>query len=140
MHVPCPSGLNLPCPPLETLSVLGVLTPLGIYPRVRQVENVFIRGQYAQIRPVEPIIMISSRSLFALPFLFNLVHGAVVLSAPAQTFNGVGGSGAWWPHDLHKFPESVRQNVSNLLFSEQGLGLSSYRYNLGGGGESNINS
>ncbi|QRW24543.1 Cellulase (glycosyl hydrolase family 5 protein) [Rhizoctonia solani] len=32
------------------------------------------------------------------------------------------------------FPESVKRNLSDLLFSEKGLGLSSYRYNLGGGG------
>ncbi|KAG9096323.1 hypothetical protein FRC06_008769 [Ceratobasidium sp. 370] len=69
-----------------------------------------------------------------LPALLKLVNGAVVLSAPAQTFAGVGGSGAWWPHDLYQFPESVRKNLSDLLFSQAGLGLSSYRYNLGGGG------
>ncbi|KAJ7259124.1 glycoside hydrolase [Mycena haematopus] len=60
--------------------------------------------------------------------------GASVSATPAQTFLGIGGSGAWWPHDLFNFPEVVRQNLSTLLFSPSGLGLSSYRFNVGGGG------
>lgn len=62
------------------------------------------------------------------------VLSATVSSTVAQTFLGVGGSGGWWPHDLFNFPDSVRENLSTLLFSETGLGISSYRYNLGGGG------
>lgn len=38
--------------------------------------------------------------------------------------------------DLIHFPVSVRENLANLLWSANGLGLSSYRWNLGGGGES----
>ncbi|KAF7341842.1 Glycoside hydrolase family 30 protein [Mycena sanguinolenta] len=60
---------------------------------------------------------------------------AATLSAtPAQTFSAIGGSGAWWPNDLFNFPDAVRQNLSTLLFSQSGLGLSHYRYNLGSGG------
>ncbi|KAF5387231.1 hypothetical protein D9757_006816 [Collybiopsis confluens] len=62
------------------------------------------------------------------------VQSATISSSVAQTFEGIGGSGAWWPHDLYNFPDSVKQNLSSLLFSESGLGISSYRYNLGGGG------
>lgn len=62
------------------------------------------------------------------------VASAAVSSSPAQTFTGIGGSGAWWPNDLWKFPEATRQNLSMLLFSQSGLGLSSYRYNVGAGG------
>lgn len=69
-------------------------------------------------------------SLFIVP-----TNGATVSSAPAQTFSGVGGSGAWWPMDLFHFPEAARQNLSDLLFSQSGLGLSSYRWNIGGGGK-----
>ncbi|KIK60846.1 glycoside hydrolase family 30 protein [Collybiopsis luxurians FD-317 M1] len=84
------------------------------------------------------MLRIPSRSL-VLVAAFNLhllsnVRSATVSSSVAQTFEGIGGSGAWWPHDLFNFPDSVRQNLSSLLFSESGLGLSSYRYNLGGGG------
>lgn len=63
-----------------------------------------------------------------------VVHAATVSSAPAQTFTGIGGSGAWWPNDLWHFPDTTRQNLSSLLFSQSGLGLSSYRYNVGAGG------
>ncbi|KAF5354805.1 hypothetical protein D9756_005541 [Leucocoprinus leucothites] len=62
------------------------------------------------------------------------VNAATVSSTPTQTFTGIGGSGAWWPNDLWHFPESTRQNLSALLFSSSGLGLSSYRYNVGAGG------
>lgn len=62
------------------------------------------------------------------------VTPATISSSPAQTFNGIGGSGAWWPNDLWHFPEATRQNLASLLFSQSGLGLSSYRYNIGAGG------
>ncbi|TFK44988.1 glycoside hydrolase family 5 protein [Crucibulum laeve] len=67
-------------------------------------------------------------------YLIARSHGASVSSSPAQTFLGIGGSGAWWPTDLYRFPEATRQNLSQLLFSQNGLGLSSYRYNIGAGG------
>ncbi|KAF9494160.1 glycoside hydrolase family 5 protein [Pleurotus eryngii] len=69
-----------------------------------------------------------------LSLLIGPTNGATVSSTPAQTFSGVGGSGAWWPMDLFHFPEAARQNLSDLLFSATGLGLSSYRWNIGGGG------
>ncbi|EJU00965.1 glycoside hydrolase family 5 protein [Dacryopinax primogenitus] len=56
------------------------------------------------------------------------------LTQPAQTMQGIGASGAWWPLDLYNYPDAVRQNVSYLLFSSDALGLTSYRYNVGGGG------
>ncbi|TDL26637.1 glycoside hydrolase [Rickenella mellea] len=64
-----------------------------------------------------------------------LINGRVTVSTqPAQTMNGIGASGAWWPNNLGQYPESVRSHVADLLFSQNHLGLSSYRYNLGGGG------
>ncbi|KAF8148566.1 glycoside hydrolase family 5 protein [Mycena galopus ATCC 62051] len=83
-----------------------------------------------------PFIVAASLLLVKSP---KPVLGASVSATPAQTFLGIGGSGAWWPHDLFNFPETVRQNLSNLLFSPTGLGLSSYRYNIGGGGVGVIN-
>jgi O-glycosyl hydrolase len=53
-----------------------------------------------------------------------------------QTITSFGASGAWWPNDLVLFPESVQANVSELLFSDSGLQLSSYRYNMGADGGS----
>ncbi|MFD8392063.1 glycoside hydrolase [Streptomyces sp. NPDC059680] len=52
----------------------------------------------------------------------------------AQTIDNIGASGAWWVNDLQHFDPKVQARVARLLFSEQGLDLSSYRYNIGGGG------
>jgi O-glycosyl hydrolase len=59
---------------------------------------------------------------------------AAVSATPAQTMQGFGASGAWWPKDLYRFDPSVREAVADLLFDPGGIGLSVYRYNLGGGG------
>ena len=69
----------------------------------------------------------------------RVVGGAnlsVVTVSPAarQTIAGFGASGAWWPIDLERFPESVRRDVGRMLFSADGIELSGYRYNIGGGG------
>ncbi|KAJ7250638.1 glycoside hydrolase [Mycena rebaudengoi] len=77
------------------------------------------------------VALLSASLLLAGP---TAVLSASISATPAQTFLGVGGSGAWWPHDLFNFPEAVRQNLSTLLFSQSGLGLSNYRYNIGAGG------
>ncbi|MGW0820227.1 glycoside hydrolase [Streptomyces sp. NPDC002845] len=52
----------------------------------------------------------------------------------AQTIENIGASGAWWVNDLTKFHPRVQARVAKLLFSRKGLDLSSYRYNIGGGG------
>ncbi|MEU9392873.1 glycoside hydrolase [Streptomyces sp. NPDC048324] len=52
----------------------------------------------------------------------------------AQTIDDIGASGAWWVNDLQHFEPEVQARVAKLLFSRQGLALSSYRYNIGGGG------
>ncbi|MFC3574586.1 glycoside hydrolase [Streptomyces yaanensis] len=52
----------------------------------------------------------------------------------AQTIDNIGASGAWWVNDLKNFDPAVQARVAKLLFSAQGLDLSSYRYNIGGGG------
>ena len=62
------------------------------------------------------------------------VATALVSPTAAQTMDGFGASGAWWPSDLEHFPPAVQERVADLLFSRTGIGLSSYRYNIGGGG------
>ncbi|MEV6838257.1 glycoside hydrolase [Streptomyces sp. NPDC051133] len=52
----------------------------------------------------------------------------------AQTIDDIGVSGAWWVNDLQHFDPAVQARVARLLFSPQGLDLSAYRYNIGGGG------
>src|SRR5436309_5743947 len=60
---------------------------------------------------------------------------ARVDAGPLQTMVGFGASGAWWPHDLGRFPASAQQHAASLLFSRTfGIGLSIYRYNIGAGG------
>jgi O-glycosyl hydrolase len=60
---------------------------------------------------------------------------AVVDSNVVQTMQGFGAAGAWWPNDLVNFRDAVQQQVANLLFDvNTGIGLSVYRYNIGGGG------
>ena len=60
-------------------------------------------------------------------------------SSPSQIVNGIGASGAWWPIDLASFPDSARSQAAKLLFDSSasqagGAGLTSFRYNVGGGG------
>ncbi|GID95715.1 lectin [Amorphoplanes digitatis] len=59
---------------------------------------------------------------------------AEVSPAPAQTIEAFGASGAWWVNDLANFAPAVQQRVAGLLFGADGLALSAYRYNIGGGG------
>ena len=58
-----------------------------------------------------------------------------ISSIPQQTIKSFGASGAWWPNYLKDFPLAQQQNLSRLLFSEDGLQLSGYRYNMGASGE-----
>jgi len=54
----------------------------------------------------------------------------VVISSNAQqTIRSFGASGAWWPNFLNDFPPAQQRNLSQLLFSEDWLHLSGYRYN-----------
>jgi O-glycosyl hydrolase len=59
---------------------------------------------------------------------------AEVSAGSAQTMNGFGASGAWWPNDLVRFPASVQEQVADQLFTSSGIDLSVYRYNIGAGG------
>jgi O-glycosyl hydrolase len=59
---------------------------------------------------------------------------AWVDARPRQTVHGFGASGAWWPNDLARFPAGVRDRVASMLFDPDGLALTVYRYNVGGGG------
>ncbi|EIM85030.1 glycoside hydrolase [Stereum hirsutum FP-91666 SS1] len=88
---------------------------------------------------LSPPHLLSSSVATALSILSGIlapqhVTAATVSSEVAQTFLGIGGSGAWWPTDLYLYPDEVKKNLSALLFSEDGMGISSYRYNVGGGG------
>jgi O-glycosyl hydrolase len=79
--------------------------------------------------PASPAIATSPT--IATPANLAVAHVAV---AAAQTVDGFGASGAWWPNDLVKFPAKEQKIVADMLFSLQGIALSGYRYNIGGGG------
>jgi O-glycosyl hydrolase len=68
-------------------------------------------------------------------------HSGMVNAFPVQTMQGFGASGAWWPNDLAHFRPDVQERVGELLFSRRaGIGLSVFRYNIGGGGKGLTNS
>jgi O-glycosyl hydrolase len=63
------------------------------------------------------------------------VSAVRVEATPLQTITGFGASGAWWPNDVSDFSPAGQTRIAALLFSRtNGLGLSIYRYNIGGGG------
>ena len=56
-----------------------------------------------------------------------------------QTLDGFGASGAWWAQDVGGWEDEKRERIVQLLFDrEEGIGLSVYRYNIGGGNGENI--
>ncbi|MDQ6742076.1 MAG: beta-glycosidase, partial [Candidatus Dormibacteraeota bacterium] len=68
------------------------------------------------------------------PSGFSTSAPALVDSAVVQTMEGFGAAGAWWPDDLVKFRTGVQNQVADMLFDQNGIQLSAYRYNIGGGG------
>jgi len=63
----------------------------------------------------------------------------VDLETERQVIDGFGASGAWWAQDVGGWEEQKRTRIADLLFDdEKGIGLSIYRYNIGGGDGENI--
>jgi O-glycosyl hydrolase len=76
---------------------------------------------------------------FALPVGAYAAEGdapATVGPDPVQDMEGFGASGAWWPIDMVDLHPAARAELSRMLFAPGpvGIGLSAYRYNIGGGG------
>lgn len=65
---------------------------------------------------------------------------AVVSRTPEQRLMGFGASGAWWSGPIYSFSNSAKAELGRLLFSKNGLALSQFRYNIGGGGSGVITS
>lgn len=59
---------------------------------------------------------------------------ARVSAERSQTVLGFGASGAWWPAEIDQFPAEAQAQVASMLFGTDGIQLSRYRYNIGGGG------
>ena len=62
---------------------------------------------------------------------------ALASASAGAAFDGFGASGAWWARDTGRMRSATRSEIARLLFTKQGLGLTMYRYNLGGGGRIN---
>lgn len=58
----------------------------------------------------------------------------VIQSHRHQQWQGFGASGAWWSGPVGSFSAAAKAKVGQLLFSNTGLALSQFRYNIGGGG------
>lgn len=55
-----------------------------------------------------------------------------------QNVEGFGASGCWTAQLTGEWPEASRRRALDLLFTDQGAGLSIWRYNLGAGGGAEI--
>ncbi len=62
------------------------------------------------------------------------VVNAAISSTALQSVDGFGASGAWWSGPIYSMSNAVKGKVGTLLFSKDGLELSQFRYNVGGGG------
>lgn len=59
---------------------------------------------------------------------------ADVAPRPSHTLIGIGASGAWWSRPVAGLGPATIAAVGRLLYSAQGLDLSQFRFNIGGGG------
>lgn len=56
-----------------------------------------------------------------------------------QQIEGFGASGGWWAQDVGGWDDANRRRIIELLFNQEtGIGLSVYRYNIGGGSQDDI--
>lgn len=63
----------------------------------------------------------------------------IIPSEKHQTLEGFGASAAWWAQDVGGWEDEKRDRIVRLLFNpEEGIGLSMFRYNIGGGIANNI--
>ena len=64
------------------------------------------------------------------------VDVTIDLNRKHQVIDGFGASGAWWPSWVGDYPQEKQDQLLDLLFTERGIALSIYRYNIpAGGGE-----
>lgn len=60
------------------------------------------------------------------------------LASRHQTIEGFGASGCWTAQLTNDWPELSRKRALDLLFTDQGAGLTMWRYNIGAGGGAEI--
>jgi O-glycosyl hydrolase len=92
---------------------------------------------------VKGVVCIIFMTVLAGQHLFSqLVTFTIDLKATAQTIANIGASGAWFSEGIGKYwPEAKKERIAELLFSQNfdksgnplGIGLSAWRFNIGGG-------
>lgn len=94
-------------------------------------------GNIGKIFRILLIVMLSSYTVFGQPVTFT-----IDLGKKAQTIENIGASGAWFTEGIGKYwPAAKRERMAELLFSKAfdksnnplGIGLSAWRFNIGGG-------
>jgi O-glycosyl hydrolase len=95
------------------------------------------------------VTTLSSRpSPLLIPIVALMVHGVAHAAEKVsiridptqkhQVMRGFGASGAWWPSWVGEYPQEKQDQLLDLLFSDRGIALSIYRYNIPAGGGSEI--
>ncbi len=76
------------------------------------------------------------------PVVGQAVNFTIHLNSIAQTMENIGASGAWFSEGIGKYwPDTEKERIAELLFSRNfdktgnplGIGLSAWRFNIGGG-------
>ncbi len=87
--------------------------------------------------PVFLLLFLTSVPLFSQPVTFT-----INFKVKAQTIDNIGASGAWFSEGIGKYwPAAKKERMAELLFSKAfdktgnpfGIGLSAWRFNIGGG-------
>jgi O-glycosyl hydrolase len=84
------------------------------------------------------VALASSLSAPGIAIAADAVRITIDAATKYQTMDGFGASGAWWPSWVGTYPQNVQDELLDLLFTERGIGLSIYRYNIPAGGGNEI--
>ncbi len=102
-----------------------------------------------KLRGIVPLSVIVSILLFVLPFMEKTIMSwyakqsynhdmklTINLDEQSDEFDGFGCSSAWWSQIAGNGENA--EEIAKLLYSEEGLGLNIYRYNIGAGSADNF--
>ncbi len=102
-----------------------------------------------RLRTIIPLSVIVSVLLFLFPFLESDIMDwyaeksydkdmtlTINLDEQSDEFSGFGCSSCWWSQIVGK--SENKEEIAKLLYSEEGLGLNIYRYNIGAGSADNF--
>ena len=102
-----------------------------------------------KLRGIVPLSVIVSILLFVLPFMETKIMSwyaeqsydhdmtlTINLDEQSDEFDGFGCSSCWWSQIAGNGENA--EEIAKLLYSEEGLGLNIYRYNIGAGSADNF--